>query len=233
MKIIDTDAESDSRHISLDISITMSSRNIQNAIGRGDVTKVNEMLDSGGVSVDARDKYGTSVMEWAVIHSQPAILAILLERGANVNSVDACNGNTVLMTACRNELFLDSVRLLLQRNDIRVDYQDAQGCTALMTAACTGNEDAMGALLDAGADIDVCDMEGATVLDYATMWRGIYTHRDPPNRPVVLLEAAALRKREQREKQQRAKERVHVLWVFKSIDVPSAHLVGRLIGESM
>lgn len=83
-----------------------------------------------GANVNAKDRYGTTVL----IHAAPdevETLRLLLDSGAQLNAANG-SGVTVLMTAAFDGN-IDNVRLLLQRG-ANVNATDSQGKTALQFA---------------------------------------------------------------------------------------------------
>ena len=70
---------------------------IFDAIENNDIQKVTTYLDNG-LSVDATDSIGISLLFWAVSDNRQEIVELLLKRGANPNKPEV-NGITPLMDA--------------------------------------------------------------------------------------------------------------------------------------
>ena len=80
-----------------------------------------------------------------------------------INSVDEY-GYTALMNACRNEGFIETVKLLLDQGaDVNFARKD-DDYTALMLACCNGLIDIAKLLINHGADISLTNEYGGTAL---------------------------------------------------------------------
>ena len=97
---------------------------------------------------------GLAPLHWALASEDPAITALLLDRGSPVD-VRSTQGATPLMTAAQSAS-VDKVRLLLDRG-ADVNARDGRGFTALHRAAELGRLEILRLLLDRGAwpDVDV------------------------------------------------------------------------------
>lgn len=56
---------------------------------------------------------------------------------------------------------------------VALDVQDVNGWTPLMHACCRGHKIAVGALLAAGANVDIASHDGRTALHRAATWRRV------------------------------------------------------------
>ncbi|KAK0644458.1 hypothetical protein B0T16DRAFT_417693, partial [Cercophora newfieldiana] len=91
----------------------------------------------------------TGPLHMAALKGQAKILAILLDKGANINALDA-TGRTALHCAVEGMRF-DIVQLLVQRG-ADVTICDAKGISPLHTAVEKGMEDAVVYFIENGAD---------------------------------------------------------------------------------
>jgi hypothetical protein len=64
------------------------------AVQRGQVDRVREVLDIDGALVDQRDESGATPLHYAALNGQRKVVQLLLERGANINSADGRFGAT-------------------------------------------------------------------------------------------------------------------------------------------
>lgn len=88
---------------------------------------------------------------------------MLLEKGADVNIADI-RGSTPLHRAASKGL-LSVVKLLLNRDDIKINFKDAYGATALHLACEEDREQTALLLVEHGADIETKNRDGQTPLD--------------------------------------------------------------------
>lgn len=154
-------------------------------------------LIANGADIHVRDEAGRTALHHAALSSEPAVLAMLLDAGAQVDAVDD-EGYTPLAWACAHGN-IGAARLLLSHrasvagagtvpplcaaasasDDLPVlvevllraraqpDAVDAQGRSALHHAAGNGHEAVVKALVAAGADPGLRDHDGQSPLQHA------------------------------------------------------------------
>ncbi|XP_007114460.1 ankyrin repeat, SAM and basic leucine zipper domain-containing protein 1 [Physeter macrocephalus] len=154
------------------------------ALTTGDVSLVEELLDSG-ISVEFSFRYGWTPLMYAASVSNVALLQVLLDRGANA-SFDK-DKQTILITACSargsEEQILKCVELLLSRNaDPNVACRRLM--TPIMYAARNGHPQVVALLVAHGAEVNTQDENGYTALTWAA-------HQGHKNVVLKLLELGA------------------------------------------
>ncbi|KAI6264324.1 hypothetical protein MCOR26_011430 [Pyricularia oryzae] len=105
-----------------------------------------------GQDIDSVNVGGRTALHCAVDNSCGEIVALLLERGANVNNNAASYGLTPLHTAIYNKDAAMVSRLLDSGADAA--WKDEEGWTPLEAAAHTGNVDIVNLVIGAGAKVD-------------------------------------------------------------------------------
>nr|Q09YH1.1 RecName: Full=Ankyrin repeat, SAM and basic leucine zipper domain-containing protein 1; AltName: Full=Germ cell-specific ankyrin, SAM and basic leucine zipper domain-containing protein [Saimiri boliviensis boliviensis]ABI75309.1 GASZ [Saimiri boliviensis boliviensis] len=138
------------------------------ALTTGDVSLVQELLDSGIISVDATFRYGWTPLMYAASVANAELVRVLLDRGANASFEK--DKQTILITACSahgsEEQILKCVELLLSRNaDPNVACRRLM--TPIMYAARDGHTQVVALLVASGAEVNTQDENGYTALTWA------------------------------------------------------------------
>lgn len=108
---------------------------------------------------------GQTLLYWASCGLSHGIVQMLLQAGANVNSVETIHGETPLIGATRHQR-LSTVELLATHG-AELDARDRHGDTALTKAAALWDSDIVEVLLRQGADPNVKHPWGMTALNRA------------------------------------------------------------------
>lgn len=150
---------------------------LQLAAMNGSVTAVKLLLDAGA-SPHAVLPEGETILMTAARTGNPDVVALLIDRGADVEAREKWYGETAIMWAAA-ENHPQAVRMLAARGadvnarSTRLEIARRRSgqsvlplghWTPLMYAARQGAREATAALLDAGADPDLTDPDGATAL---------------------------------------------------------------------
>jgi ankyrin repeat protein len=118
-----------------------------------------------GADPNAQDRAGTSLLMYAIYQNNMSWVRTLLDHGAKPDLANA-DGDTPLMWAAYQDDTEVVARLLA--SGVEVDHKNNRGETALMyTLANFGAGKPQDMLLDAGADVNLQDKNGATPFLYA------------------------------------------------------------------
>lgn len=117
---------------------------IHGAIAAGDTRQV-EQLAASRKQRSALNEYGETPLLYAVKIRKPAMVDILLARGADVNIANSHTGETPLIAAVRNNEVGIVQRLLAA--GARPDQADSEGATPLVWACRMGGQEMVQALL--------------------------------------------------------------------------------------
>jgi ankyrin repeat protein len=140
-----------------------------------------ELIINSGIDINYKNKHQNSALIYATKYNNINIVKLLLLNGANVNDKDK-TGTTPLMYASINGN-LEIMHILL-KYEANVNDIDTYGCTSLMHAIFDGDQivieflntknvdihkpfdrkDIIKVLLDNGADINIKDIFGKTLL---------------------------------------------------------------------
>jgi len=131
---------------------------LREAAGKGDVTRVKELL-SAGINVSAKGPEGATPLVAAVRGGHVEVVKLLLDSGAGF---DAPEGPPPLVAAIDNKR--TDVALLLLSRGASPTSQDAGGRTPLMAALRLRDDNLIRTLLDKGAKTDHKDQQGVTPL---------------------------------------------------------------------
>ena len=145
------------------LEFSLSSLELHQAIGRGDLATVQALL-ARGTDVDERDNGETALIVAAHTRYRD-VVQVLLDAGSNVNAESPGGGTALMAAASRGNP--DIVQSLLAAG-ADVNMKGLQGNTALILAAMRGHTSLVQILLDKGADPDMETERGLTALSIAT-----------------------------------------------------------------
>ena len=114
------------------------------------------------------DGWGRTPLIWAARNGHEAVVKLLLEKGAQMDSKDKYN-QTALLLAVQNGH--EAMVKMLLKEGADLDSKDVYGQTPLSRAARKGHEAVIGLLLDKGAELDSKDNRGRTPLFWAVEYR--------------------------------------------------------------
>ena len=123
-----------------------------------------QMLLDRGVSVNAKDRWGDSVLMSACSSGYETIVSQLIKAGIDINAKNI-SGETALRAACKEGQEAVVTQLIEARADVNV--KDKMGATALMIACAEGQEAVVSKLIEAKSDLDIVSNYGKTALMYA------------------------------------------------------------------
>ena len=132
----------------------------------GDLEAVNAICSLHPESIHKVDARSFTPLVIAVYNNQPAVVQLLLQKGARVNDADV-SGNTALMGVCFKG-YKDIAEMLIKAG-ANVNQTNNTGSTALIFAATFGQLDIAQLLLNNDADVYLADNRGKTPLDYAAL----------------------------------------------------------------
>lgn len=183
--------------VSLQISVLHGETHLVDAVQRGDVTRVERLLEQGA-DVDSTTPDGTTAVLWAAHLDRIDIAKLLVRAGSKVSTANrygvtplmqaATNGNAELVALLldaetdanaktpQGETLLmiaartgkpEAVRTLLEHGANPNTPEDRRGQTALMWAAAEGHVQTVQTLIDAGAELDAESKRGFTAFLFA------------------------------------------------------------------
>ncbi|MFH1285562.1 MAG: ankyrin repeat domain-containing protein [Candidatus Micrarchaeota archaeon] len=128
----------------------------------GNDEAVKELIEKGA-DVNAKEKYGWTVLMLAALNGSLQTAELLIKKGADVNAKDA-NGTTVLMAVAWDDM---QIARLLIANGADVNAKDKDGNTALTEAVSRAFPKIAAVLIANGADVNAKDKNGNTALSWA------------------------------------------------------------------
>jgi ankyrin repeat protein len=133
-------------------------------------TTILDYLLSKGSQINAVDNNGDSALVWASAREDGLPLVLfLLDHGANV-AVTNQKGRTALMTAARRNKN-PHIATALVAGGADINAKDSSGMTALIIAYLENTYEVCSEMVNLGANTQVRDSQGKTVIDYARMYR--------------------------------------------------------------
>ena len=148
----------------------MTSLEFVEAAANGDLHTVEQMLETDGNLLNAKDReHDTAIMKAARNCNATDVVSFLLEKGANINDEqyrDTINQTPIIVAAQHG--CTEIVRLLIEAGITDINHKNDQGESALFAAAQEGHKEVVQILLDAGADINQPNSDGETALAIVT-----------------------------------------------------------------
>lgn len=130
-----------------------------------DKDQVARVLLDAGAEIDCIHDTGITAVEIAAFSGSLNILRVLISEGANLDHMDN-RGHTPLRAALMGQHPEAAMLLLKERIKVNRAYGENE-CTALHLAVSAAYLDVAEALIGKGADIDACDADGDTPLQWA------------------------------------------------------------------
>jgi ankyrin repeat protein len=131
---------------------------------QGDVVVLNILCGLGKLDIKPKDRSGLTPLSYAAGHGHEAVVALLIEKGAELETRDD-TGRTPLWYAAGNGH--EAVVVLLIEKGAELETRDDTGQTPLWYAAGNGHEAVTVLLLEKGAELETRDEAGQTPLSYA------------------------------------------------------------------
>ncbi len=110
------------------------------AVKAGNAASVTALVDLDRSVLTARDGGGRTLLHWAARNGRLAVLALLVEKGADVNAAD--RGGVTALHSLASQGNIEGLRVLLDRG-ADPDVATAEGSTAVQLAARAGQADAV------------------------------------------------------------------------------------------
>ena len=134
------------------------------AVKSGDLEEVKHLIRCGA-DIDTLIKYHCTPLFVAVWENHWDIVKYLVDKRANLETVDLFTGHTPLWMVAYNEN-VEMLQYFVSKG-AKVDAQDFWGRTPLHVAAWKINLELVQMLVDLGASIDATDDDGLTPVHFA------------------------------------------------------------------
>ena len=144
---------------------------VSNAIDNNDLDELKRLLSIDSSIIDKKYKGDTSIMKASRQCSDPNIIQLLIEKGANINDKEIRDtiDQTPLIVAAQGGC-KEIVEILLQAG-ANIEHRNDQGETALISAAQEGHKEIVQILLEVGANVNQENADGETALELAIKLR--------------------------------------------------------------
>jgi hypothetical protein len=130
------------------------------AIERGELSRVQSLIESGKARLEDRNEYGETALIIAALNQNPHICQYLLHLGADVNAADP-KGRTALYVTNS----VDVTQLLIDAGaDTELRAENHR--TVLLEALERSDQKKAICLIENGAEVHVSDARGTTTLDF-------------------------------------------------------------------
>ena len=149
-----------------EIASKKTSLDIYEAAALGNTARLTTLLDQDKSFTKSHSPDGFTALALAAYLGQKETAAILLEQGADANSVAKNETGFTPLTGAVSQNHSEVAKLLV-KSGANVNYSYEGGITPLMHAAYAGNLELVSLLLEHGADPNAKNNEGKTPLAFA------------------------------------------------------------------
>ncbi|MGR3310605.1 MAG: ankyrin repeat domain-containing protein [Candidatus Brocadiales bacterium] len=146
---------------------------IHKAAYKGDLKKVEEIIDRNPNEINVQDAQGFTPLHLASGKGHIEIVEFLLNHGADIE-LEIFNGDTPLLVAARYARYgqYETIKTLLEHG-AKVNHKDKHGRAALHDAAMYSGNEVINLLISYGADVNARDEHQSTPLHQAAMLNNI------------------------------------------------------------
>ena len=147
----------------------MSASYIIFVINNNNFNELSKLLKNPDTDLNDRNSNGFTPLADVAYENNYIGIKMLCDAGADIDIVDN-DGRTPLMLAVLKNIFHDDYRcihILVEKYSANLEIKDSSGKTAALHAAECGNEDILIYLLDKGANPNISDKEGVTLIMHA------------------------------------------------------------------
>ena len=153
------------------VSIAQSPYRLINIVLEGDMEEFDNLIEAG-IDVDVRYYGDMTGLMYAAWMGRLEAVKTFLEAGADPSLQEGLYEMTALMFAAgRGHLDIVEVLIKTRKGIESINLQDSRGRTVFMRAVAWGRWDVAEALLEAGADTDLSDINDMTIL-MNSAWEG-------------------------------------------------------------
>ncbi len=137
------------------------------AVDHGDTDVVRNLLELKRIDVNAKDRFGRTVLMKACWRVDTSIIKMLLQYGADIKETDK-EGNTSLHTLAEvRSKSVERAMEILIKNGADINTRNRAGCTPLHYAALNDRSDVVKFLVSHGADVNAQTRYSSTPLHIA------------------------------------------------------------------
>ena len=152
----------------LEMGLEFNFRDFVEVVSNGKIMAVEQFVKAG-FPTNSCDKNGVFLLNIAVRNGHLKTTSILINNGADINSISGDRGNTPVMDAAA-EGYTEILNKLID-SGAELDFESKSGQTALVLAVGRQAEDAALALIESGADADIEDDLGMSARKYAELFK--------------------------------------------------------------
>jgi ankyrin repeat protein/L-ascorbate metabolism protein UlaG (beta-lactamase superfamily) len=139
---------------------SLLSTEIHDVVQEGDLARVQELIEADNSLLEMQDDRLFTPLNWAATRGHYDVFMYLLEKGADINTVDIDGSNLLLNAAGSGNM--DIIKFLVEEKDFDVNFVDTNSITPFYSSGGSGDVEVIKYFVDKGVNTQVRSVNDGT-----------------------------------------------------------------------